>query len=107
MQSFIALHHHRHPGASKQLVLQRMLLRIGDSFRYYGELGQYVLDLLKFDVPFLFTIEPDTSVEDKCAVFNFKKEFHTFFRNCEMLSQMKGILVSDHVSLATCNTRRA
>ncbi len=82
-------------------MLQRLLLKICDSFEHRG---QYVFELLKFDVPSLFTIECDTSVEDERAVKKFKQDLHTHIhKNCEILSQMKEILVSDHVSLATCN----
>ncbi len=78
-----------------------MLLRIGHTF---GRCSQYVFELLKFDVPFFCTIEPDTSVADKCAVFEFEQDLHAHVsKNCEMLSQMKEMLVSD-VSLAACNT---
>ncbi len=81
-----------------------MLLKIGDSFGRRRQLDQYVFELLKLDVPSLFTIERDTVVKDKYAVFRFKQDLHTrILKNCEILSQMKEIRVSDYVSLATCN----
>ncbi len=81
-----------------------MLLKIGDSFGRRRQLDQYVFELLKLDVPSLFTSKRATVVEDKYAVFKFKQDLRTrIHKNCEILSQMKEILVSDHVSLATCN----
>ncbi len=90
---------HRHPGASKQQVLQWMLLRVGDSFKRRHQLDQYISELLKFDVPFLFTTETDTSGEDERSIGEFERGLHAFIHNnCQkdyLLSHMSAIVVSE------------
>ncbi len=74
-------------------------MKIGDSYRS----GEFLLDLLKFDIPSFLLTGTDTGEPlalDEMAVTQFESTLLEFFRhNCqknELLSQVKGIMVSKH-----------
>ena len=88
---------HRYSGAHAHYYVKDFLQKVADRYKSDSRAGEFVLDLLKLQVPKLLSIEPGEEVAGQEVQSEFKKFLQDFIRRNALkhtiLTQTSAIVV--------------